>query len=82
MLTIEQCRATLAENDKDLTDEQVEKIRDSLYGLANIALDMYLEDKLKPLSQISPSPETPVVTFSQSKSRRRTPSTFRVNGDD
>ena len=70
MLTIEQCRATLAEDGKDLTDEQVEKIRNSLYGLANTALDMYFEDKLKPLPQTSPSPEKPAVPSSQSKSRR------------
>lgn len=41
MLTIEQCRALISESDK-LSDEELAKIRESLYGLAELALDMYL----------------------------------------
>lgn len=45
MLTIEECRKTLEDGGKDLSDEEVEKIRDELYELGNLALECYFEEK-------------------------------------
>ena len=46
MLSIEECRK-LIDNDSDLTDEQIVEIRNSLYELADIALDVYFKEKLE-----------------------------------
>lgn len=43
MLTIEKCREELGEVAKDMTDEQVKEVRDSLYAMAELALDTYIE---------------------------------------
>ncbi len=42
MLSVEKCRELL--NDETLTDEEVLKIRESLYGMAELILDFYFED--------------------------------------
>lgn len=39
MLTINQCRALLKADKNKLTDEQVKRIRDYMYHLADIAID-------------------------------------------
>lgn len=44
-LSIEQCRKYL--KNCEYTDEQVEEIRDSLYQLANVLVDDYLNKKEK-----------------------------------
>ena len=41
MLSIGDCREHLGNDGKDLTDEEVEKLRNSLYQLAELALDDY-----------------------------------------
>ncbi len=43
MLSIEDCREHLGNDGKDLSDEELEKLRDSLYQLSEIILDDYLE---------------------------------------
>lgn len=45
MLSIEQCKKLIA--DKDLTDKEVEEIRDELYILANLAFEHWRETKKK-----------------------------------
>ncbi len=44
MLTIEACRALIPDGDK-LSDEEIVKIRESLYGFAKLALDVYFKEK-------------------------------------
>jgi hypothetical protein len=44
MLTIEQCRE-IDPRLKNLPDELVEKIRDSLYALGQLAFDEWVEDR-------------------------------------
>jgi len=41
MLSIEDCREHLGSDGKDLSDEELEKLRDSLYQLAELALEDY-----------------------------------------
>ena len=43
MLSIERCRELIPDNEK-LTDAEIIKIRDSLYGMAELALECYFED--------------------------------------
>ncbi len=40
MLSIEECRALIPDGDK-LKDEQITELRDTLYELANLALESY-----------------------------------------
>ena len=40
MLTINQCRALLKADKNKLTDEQVKQVRDFMYHLADIAIDV------------------------------------------
>ncbi|MGD0328109.1 MAG: hypothetical protein ABSB00_00120 [Minisyncoccia bacterium] len=42
MLSIQQCR-DLIDDSKKYSDEEIEKIRSTLYGLAELAVDTYLE---------------------------------------
>lgn len=39
MLTIEECRQSLGDAANDLTDEQIENLRDALYGLCDSVLN-------------------------------------------
>ena len=43
MLTVEQCKKLIA--DKNLTDKEVEEVRDELYVLANLAFDHWKQTK-------------------------------------
>lgn len=43
MLSIEECRKELGDTAKSMADEQVKEVRDSLYGMAELALDVYIE---------------------------------------
>ncbi len=45
MLSIEQCKKLIS--DKNLTDKEVEEIRDELYILANLAFEHWKETKKK-----------------------------------
>lgn len=45
MLSIEQCRKLI--DDKNLTDKEIEEIRDELYVLANLAFEHWRETKTK-----------------------------------
>ena len=45
MISIEECRKHLGDKGNQMSDEEVEKIRDSLYGLAELALECYFENK-------------------------------------
>jgi hypothetical protein len=44
MLSIEECRA-LIPNNEDVSDEQIEELRKSMYELAKLALEIYFEEK-------------------------------------
>ena len=44
MLTIEESRK-LIPNSNEYTDEEIKRIRDDLYKLAEIAIDVYLEKR-------------------------------------
>lgn len=44
MITIEKCREELGEIAIGMTDEQIKGIRDSLYAIAELALDNYMEN--------------------------------------
>ena len=39
LLTVEECREVLGESAKDLTDQQISDLRDSLYGLCETVLN-------------------------------------------
>ena len=45
MLSIEEIRKTLKGDDKNLPDEEVRKIRDELYGLAEIVFEKWMQDQ-------------------------------------
>lgn len=45
MITIEELRKTLPEKYKNLSDEEVTKLRNTLDGLANVLFDMWLKKK-------------------------------------
>ncbi len=47
MLSIEESRKELGKLADNMSDEEVIKIRNELYELANIALDSYFESKSK-----------------------------------
>lgn len=44
MISIEQCRE-LIPNDAELTDKQIEDIRENLNGLAELALESYFKQE-------------------------------------
>lgn len=44
MLSIQKCRELIPGSEK-YTDEQIEEIRTTLYGLAELALDVYFKEK-------------------------------------
>jgi len=44
MLSLKQCRKILGRKSK-LTDQELEKLRDSMYGLADIAIQAFLEQR-------------------------------------
>lgn len=45
MISIERCRQVLGPIGHDLTDAQVERLREQLYGLANITVAVFLENE-------------------------------------
>lgn len=45
MLTIQQIRDNLPPKYKDLSDEEVAKLRHTMYGLANVFFDMWLKKR-------------------------------------
>jgi hypothetical protein len=45
MLSIGDIRNTLPDGGKDLTDEQVAELRDSMYELAQLCFDVWLKEK-------------------------------------
>jgi len=45
MLSIEECRKHLKENSSQTTDEEIEQIRETLYQIANVLVNNYLEVK-------------------------------------
>lgn len=45
MLSVERCRELLLPESENITDERIKEIRDSLYGLVELALDSYFEEK-------------------------------------
>lgn len=47
MLSIQELRATLPDEYKNLSDEEVTKLRNTLDGLANVMFDMWLKKKNK-----------------------------------
>jgi hypothetical protein len=48
MLSLERIKEILGDTAKEYTDEKLLEIRDSLYVLAEIALDAYLNEKKSP----------------------------------
>lgn len=49
MLSIAKCRALLKGH--DLTDEQIERVRDLLYQLSNLLIENYLSKKINATKQ-------------------------------
>lgn len=47
MLSIEKCREELGDISKHMSDEEIIKIRDSLYALRELVLDDYFESLKK-----------------------------------
>ena len=47
MLSVERCRAILGEAAENMTDKQIEKLRERLYHLARLGLDMYATRRVK-----------------------------------
>lgn len=45
MISIQQIRDSLPPKYKSLPDEEVAKLRDTMYGLANVFFDMWLKKK-------------------------------------
>lgn len=45
MISISKCRKLIGIKAKNMTDEEVEEVRDQLYQLANLAFDNWLEEK-------------------------------------
>lgn len=45
MLSLEECRKYLPEEEFDMTDERLLELRDQLYGMAELALDDYFDSK-------------------------------------
>lgn len=45
MLSIEQCRKLIDENAPSLTDDEILALRDTFYGLAELALDKKSQEK-------------------------------------
>jgi len=43
MLNIEECRKVLGDTANNMTDEEIKEVRDSLYVMAELALDTYIE---------------------------------------
>ena len=43
-MSIEECRKYIP--DKNLSDKEVEKIRDDIYALGKLAIEMYIKEKL------------------------------------
>lgn len=48
MLTIERCRQILGERAQNLTDKEVEELRDRVYALADVSLEQALKQLLLP----------------------------------
>jgi hypothetical protein len=42
MLTVDQCRKILGKKAENLSDEQLARLRDQMYGLADVALTVFL----------------------------------------
>lgn len=55
MLSLAECRKILGYTEEQMPDAQLTKIRDSLYALANRALDNYMDDVRQKRLQENPS---------------------------
>lgn len=44
MLSIEKCRG-LIDGDEEYTDEEIEKIRTTIYGLVELAFEVWLKER-------------------------------------
>ncbi|MDD3101573.1 MAG: hypothetical protein PHE59_00270 [Patescibacteria group bacterium] len=47
MLDLEKCREIIGKEAKNLTDQQIESIRDNLYAQAYIIFDFWQKDEIK-----------------------------------
>jgi len=47
MLSIEVCRKHLGKSQSEMNDAEVEEIRDTLYQVANVLVNSYVERKAK-----------------------------------
>lgn len=45
MLSVEQCRRLLGKRGQSLTEDQVRRLRDELYGLAHVAFSIFIEQQ-------------------------------------
>jgi hypothetical protein len=45
MLSLEECRKYLPEDEVGISDERLIELRDHLYGMAELALDDYIDNK-------------------------------------
>ena len=52
MLPIDRCRQILGASANGLSDQEIEHLRDQLYGMAQVALSLFLESR-RPSAQTS-----------------------------
>lgn len=45
MISMEKCRELIGEKAESMTDDEIARIREDLYGLAELALESYFEKK-------------------------------------
>jgi hypothetical protein len=57
LLSLERCRALLP-RDYEVTDAELERLRDGLYALAGVAVDGYLAQRMVPANQLPAKQQT------------------------
>jgi hypothetical protein len=60
LLSLERCRALLP-RDYEVTDAELERLRDGLYALAGVAVDGYLAQRMVPANQLPAKQQTAAV---------------------
>lgn len=52
MLSLEECRKYMPEDEVEISDERLLELRNQLYGLCELALDDYFDSKTKVLNKV------------------------------
>jgi hypothetical protein len=58
MISLERCREILGDDARGLSDAEIDHLRQRLYGLADIALSIYLDKKSEGVTFPSEEPPT------------------------